>query len=100
MKWLESQESELDRLFRGNDDAAGAVPPADPDRVVAWEMNGFFMACWLAYQPDVHSVEYKPSGVKYEIQPGTVESEFQRYLDHKSEELRRTSPADNSQVHR
>ena len=92
LSWLESHESELDRLFSENE--IDIDSPSDHYHLVAWEINGFLMSCWLAFQTDVHSVEFTPSSIKYEIKPGTMELELQRYLEHKSDELQRMYSAE------
>ena len=50
-------------------------------RLSAWQVDGFLMACWLALQKDVHSVVFIPSDVEYQLERGTMEMEFQRFLD-------------------
>ena len=91
LRWLESHESELDRQFSEND--AYVDSPTCYDCLLAWEVNGFLMSCWLAFHEDVDSVEFSPSSEKYEIKSGTMEVEFQRYLDLKSRELQRMDSA-------
>lgn len=93
LDWLERNESQLDKLFSGSETVVDS--PWDLQRSVGWEINGFLMSCWLALQTDVHSVEFIPSDTKYEIKSGTMELEFQRFLGHKSDQLRKTFSAVN-----
>lgn len=92
LSWLQSHESKLDKAFSENDDDKHLQP--DLSHPVAWEINGFLISCWFAFQTDVHSVEYKPSDTSYEIKRGTMESEFQRYLERKSREFRSVNSAE------
>jgi hypothetical protein len=92
LSWLKSHDSELDKLFSGSD--GDEDPQSDLSHLLAWEINGFLMSCWFAFQTDVHSVEFKPSDISYEITRDTMESEFQRYLERKSHELQRVDLAE------
>lgn len=46
---------------------------------VAWETEGFLIACFLALQDDVEEVEYQASGT-YRVERMTLEGEWGRFL--------------------
>lgn len=52
----------------------------DSDSRITWEMEGFFIACWLAFRSDVHSVEYVPRSTKYKIEKGNIENVLSKFL--------------------
>lgn len=47
------------------------------------------MSCWLVLQTDVTSVTFIPAGIEYRIKIDTMESEFQKYLEDRNEEVQK-----------
>jgi hypothetical protein len=82
--WVNSREIGFDQEFgQVNNDAEAITGRSE---IVAWEINGFLMGCWMALQDDVDSVVFEPSE-KYEIRRDTMESELERFLRDKEIEL-------------
>jgi hypothetical protein len=80
-RWVDSREAGFDSEFRNLDtDAETTTSCAE---IVAWDINGFLMGCWLALQDDVDCVVFEPSK-KYLIRRETMESEFEIFLQDKS----------------
>jgi hypothetical protein len=50
------------------------------DDQVAWETEGFLIACWLALQDDVLEVEYQPAKIYY-LKKGRLEDELMRFFN-------------------
>ena len=59
---------------------SGAEVFQQVDDQVAWETEGFFIACWFALQDDVLEVEYQPTKT-YHLKKGRLEEEFIRFLN-------------------
>jgi hypothetical protein len=81
MEWRDHfiAEFEKNECYLGD----GSTPfPIIEDRV-AWEMEGFLCACYLALHDDVSSVEYRsqmgPS--RYRLRKGKMEDELVQLLD-------------------
>jgi hypothetical protein len=53
---------------------------SDLDDRIAWDVEGFFLACWLVLRDDVQSVEYMPRSKKYRIEKGTIEKVLLAFL--------------------
>lgn len=90
MEWLDNHEAEYNKwYFSGGKNATieGDSPFSD-EYFDAWDINGFLLSCWLAFQSDVYYVKFQPAYTEYEIMPGTMELEFQKFLAHKTKELR------------
>ncbi len=47
---------------------------------VAWEMEGFFMSCWLASQNEVESVEYYSSSKTCRVEKDMMALELHKFL--------------------
>ena len=67
---------------------SGAEVFPDLDDRIAWDVEGFVLACWLALRSDVHSVEYTPRSVEYKIEKGTIENVFLEFLRDMTQERR------------
>ncbi|KAH0545352.1 hypothetical protein GP486_008453 [Trichoglossum hirsutum] len=76
-KWQTIHETAFERQECYLEAGEGAFPEVR-DRV-AWETEGLLIACWLALQGDVKSVEYKPSGT-YTLEKGTIGQNVYRFL--------------------
>ena len=48
---------------------------------VAWLIEGFLMACWLALQRDVGSTEFLPGDKAYTVEKATVNKELNKFLE-------------------
>jgi len=68
--WLKSYNTAFEQ--RKCDLCSGADVFSDLHERVAWETEGFLMACWLGLQDSVEVVEYAPSQL-YRIEKGGME---------------------------
>jgi hypothetical protein len=76
--WVARREAWYDPEFgHAASDQEGTADPLDD---VAWEVDGFLLGCWLASQENVDSVAYEPASAVYDLRPGTLDSEFERFL--------------------
>jgi hypothetical protein len=78
-EWQELQEEVFARHFSGDEERReeGELNTA---QLLAWEVDGFFIACWLVFQDDVSAVEYKPGDVAYLLERGNLEGRFQEFI--------------------
>lgn len=79
IEWQELQEDLFARQFSEDSDSQedGAVNIA---QLLAWELNGFLIACWLVFQEDVSAVEYKPGDVAYLLERGNLEGRLEEFI--------------------
>lgn len=63
------------------------VFPDIRDRV-GWEVGGFLIACWLAMQHNVGSVEYTAHPSKYLIRKENLDSMARKFLEDQNDLLR------------
>ena len=78
-KWADTYN---DALFYQIENVGGNFENLFPsvDEEVAWETEGFLLACCLALQSDVRKVEYSPSGKTYRLRKGQLDKELVRFL--------------------
>jgi len=76
-EWLDYYENSFNNPHcYGLDTEMEEFPEADED--LAWHIEGFLLACWLALQDDVREVQTQCEG--YHLQKGRLEEELVRYL--------------------
>jgi hypothetical protein len=83
--WVTRSEIRFDQEF-GQVNHHKAATMVGRAQMVAWEINGFLMGCWLALQDNIDSVVFE-STKKYEIRRGAMELEFENFLRDKEIEL-------------
>ena len=76
--WRQRYETEFERqeLHLGSD---AEVFPDVADRI-SWDVEGLMIACSLALQNDVLSVEYIPRSTRYQVEKGTIETDLPDFL--------------------
>jgi hypothetical protein len=60
---------------------SGLRPLPCVDELVAWQTEGFLLACWLSLLDHVSEIRYKPEfSLEYHLQKGRLEEELERFL--------------------
>lgn len=78
-EWQELQEEVFARHFSGVEER-GEERALNTAQLLAWEVDGFLIACWLVAQDEVSAVEYKPGDVAYFLERGNLEGQFQEFI--------------------
>ena len=76
--WRQVYETEFEKQECHLGSGAEVFPDVN-DRI-SWEVEGYFIACWLALRSNVHSVEYIPRSTQYIIDKGRIEKVLSEFL--------------------
>lgn len=83
--WRQVHETKFEK--QGCRLGSGAEVFPDINDRISWEIEGYFIACWLALRSDVHSVEYSPISQKYILDKDGVEERLSELLRDLTKEI-------------
>jgi hypothetical protein len=79
MEWRDLHEQYEDEHDKKRPGGRPHVFPNEEARI-AWETQGFLIACWLVLQEGINGVDYSPNVTWYKIRKDNMKAEMERFL--------------------
>ena len=79
MEWRDLHEQYEDEYDKKRPGSRPHVFPNEEARI-AWETQGFLIACWLVLQEGINGVDYSPNVTWYKIRKDNMKAEMERFL--------------------